>query len=161
MGFDNNLRNEMLVILNSEKVCGDCQIKIMSQLTKFVDNLDYMVKIKEMLDLFFAGKTEINFWVELPKIISVIIDFNKKIWNKDDEICVDNMKFILYGVIYNYLDMYQPQMLNLQDQGDLRICFLNILGVLLTKPKKIKVLKESLWHILTNCVCGDDGSISI
>lgn len=158
--MNNDIRDEMIIVLNSENVCGDCQIKCMSICSKFINNQKYMAKAKELLDLFFENKKEVNFWVELPKIISVIIDLNKQLATNGN-IEIDHMKYAIYSIIYSYLDTFQPQLLNSQDQGDLRICFINILGVLLTKPKKIRIIKETLWEILSDCVCGDSDKIRI
>lgn len=160
--MNNDLRNEMLVVLNTENVCDDCQIRILHCCSKFINNHEYMEKVKKLLNLFFfvvkKEDEEINFWVELPKMITILIDLNKRVVT-DKDMEIDYMKFVLYAIIYSYLDTEQSETLNRQSPGDLRICFINILGVLLTKPKRIKITKETIWHMLSSCICSDDNEI--
>lgn len=157
--MNNSVRGEMIVVLNSEEIDPEPQIIILARAAKFLNNEVYTKEIKEKLDPFFVTEN-INFWIELPKIISVIIEHNKKVVGKD-EINVDDMRYVLYVIVYSYLDENQSILLNKLDQGDLRIGLLNILYVLLIKPKLIKVAKQSLFQILFNCVCGDDGMIKL
>ncbi len=162
MPFGNDLRNEIIILLtNYESIINeDDQIRILAICSKFVNNQQYMDKIKDMLDAFFVDGREFNFWVELPKMISIIIEFNKTI-NSSKDIPIDFMKFVIYAVIYDYMDNFQSITLNKIDQGDLRICFYNVLAVLLTKPKKITVKKQTLLSVIFNLCCGDDGVIKI
>lgn len=160
--MDSNLRNEILLVMQNytPAICPDCQVKILAQCTKFVNNTEYMNKIKSIVDTLFTSKENYNFWIEIPKIISVIIDINKTIISVKD-IEVDYMKFVIYAIIYSYFDAYQRDILDKQDEGDLRICFINILNILLIKPKKIAMKSQSLFSILFNCICGDDGIIKV
>lgn len=160
--MNNTIRNEMIVVLGNEKVCADCQIRVLSNISKFLDNVDYSNKIKESLDLIVSRDEEnMNFWVELPKMISIIININKANVVGSTAIEVDYMKYVLYAVIYNYLETYHADILNKQNPGDLRICFLNILDILLTKPKNIQLNRETLFQMLSSCVCGPDGLIRL
>jgi hypothetical protein len=158
--MDNNVKGEMIIVLCSENVCEDCQVRTLSLTNKFIGNPQYAKSVKDLLDLFFIDSPDINLWIQLPKIISVIIDLNKSVKN-NGEIDIDYMKFIIYAIIYSYLDKEQPIALNKLNQGDIRIGLLNILSILITKPKKIKVLKQTLINILTNCICGDDDIIKL
>jgi hypothetical protein len=158
--MDNNVKGEMSIILCSENVCEDCQVRTLSISNKFIGNPVYMASVKNILDAFFIDAPNVNLWIEIPKIISVIIDLNKTVKN-NGEIDVDYMKFVLYAIIYSYLDKEQPITLNKLNQGDIRIGLLNVLSILIIKPKKIKVLKQTLINILTNCICGDDGLIHL
>lgn len=160
--FNNNLRNEIIMILENydTEICPDCQIKILAICAKFVNSTEYMDKVKQLFDVFFINRENVNFWIELPKMISVLIDFNNTI-QANKEIPIDHVKFAIYAIIYAYLDNYQSILLNSLDQGGLRISFFNILAILLTKPKKIAVKKQSIINALLNCMCGDDGIIKI
>lgn len=160
--MDNTLRNEMISLLtNYEPIIDpDDQIRILAISSQFVNNSQYMDKVKEILDVFFVEDREFNFWVELPKIISLLIDFNKTIASSK-EIEIDKMKFVFYAVIYSYMDNFQSITLNKMNPGDFRICFLNVISILLTKPKNIKVNKQSLFSIIFNLLCGDDGILKI
>ena len=71
------------------------------------------------------------------------------------------MKFVIYGVIYNYLDTEKNELLNTVDHGTLRCSFLNILPLLLIKPTKLNVKKQTLISALLNCICGDDDIVKI
>lgn len=160
--MNNDIRSEMIVVLNSENVCDECQIRILSYTNKFINNEKYLVKSKEKLDLFFNKEplVEFNIWIELPKMICVLIDLHSSvIFTKD--IGQDYMKFVLYGIIYNYLDSEHALILNKLEPGTFRICFLNLLEVLLTKPQKIEALKQSLWNALTDCLCDAGDNIVV
>lgn len=164
--MNNDIRSEMLVVLNSENVCDDCQIRILAYINKFINNVKYLERSKEKLDLFFESKepddtsSSVNLWIEIPKMISVLIDLHKNV-TFTSNMQQDYMKFVIYGIIYNYLDSHQAQILNKLAPGDFRIYFLNLLEVLLTKPKKIEAVKQSLWDALKGCICGDDDPVVI
>jgi len=151
--MNNDVRGEMIVVLNSEEIDPDQQIIILGTASKFLNNVKYVQQIKDKLDIFFVEG--FNFWVELPKIISVIIEFNKNVFNNND-ISKKHMKYVLYVVLYNYLNESQPNVLNNLDQGDFRIGLLNILLILMFKPTNVKVLKQSFGKMLLNCICDDD-----
>lgn len=161
--MNNNLRNEMIVLLSNHEpqVLDDDQVKILANCSKFVNSTLYMDGIKKALDVFFFDDPAVNLWVELPKIINVIIDFNKNVDAMTKDIKVDYMKFIIYAVIYSYLDSSKPELLDDNNRGNLRIGFLNILNILFTDAKKILVKKQTIWSALMQCVCGDNGKIKI
>jgi hypothetical protein len=163
--MNNTLRDEMIILMSNyeQEIPGDEQVKIIANCSKFVNNQKYMDEIKKALDIFFPSG-DFNFWVELPKIINVVIDVNKNIDSLAKDIKVEHMKFIIYAIIYSYLDVNQSAILNKQDfeksedfKGNLRIGFLNILSILLIKSKNICVKKQSLFCVLLNCIFGDDG----
>lgn len=160
--MNSDLQKEILLVLENYEpaICGPCQVKILAKCTQFVNNEQYMKQIKVILDPIFANNREFNFWVEIPKIISAIIEFNKTIVSTN-EISINKMKFVIYSIIYSYFDNHQSILLNKQDPGDLRIIFMNVLHILLTKPKKIKVKKQSLFSIIFNCIFGNNKSIKI
>ena len=151
--MNNDVRGEMIVVLGNEAIEPDEQVVILATAAKFLNNVQYIQEIKDKIDVFFYE--DANFWVELPKIISVIVDIIKHVLN-NSEIPKIHMKYILYTVIYHYLNEYQSIVLNKINQGDLRIGLLNLLSILLLKPKNIKVMKQSLFNILINCICGDE-----
>lgn len=161
--MDNNLRNEMLIVMNNESVCGDCQVKILSICTKFVNHQQYMSKIGEAFELLLNNERGIdNFWVIFPQLINIIIQINKDVLVGDilqDGFDIDYMKFVLYAVVYSYLDNHKSILLNSLSQGDLRIGFINIIGNLLIKPKKLKINRQSLLQKLISCICDDDNTI--
>lgn len=159
--MDNNLRNEMLIVMNNENVCGDCQVKILSICSKFVNNGEYMHKIIDAFELLL-NKEELNFWVILPQLINIIIDINKNVMVGEflkDGFDIDYMKFVLYAILYSYLDNNKSILLNKLDQGDLRIGFIHIIGNLLIKPKKLKINKQTLLQKLLSCICDDTDTI--
>jgi hypothetical protein len=157
-----DLQKELLVIIQNyqPEICDDCQVRILAKCSKFVNNPVYMDKVKNILDPFFSNDRDFNFWVELPKIISSVIELNKTVV-AGSEIEVDYMKFVLYAIIYHYFDTFQKEILNKQNEGDIRIIFMNILSILLTKPKKIRIKKQSLFSIIFNCIFGDSGILRL
>jgi hypothetical protein len=161
--MNNDIRSEMLVVLNSENVCDDCQVRILACLNKFINNAKYLEKSKEKLDFFFSKEPTdppINLWIEIPKMIKVLIDLHKSVtFIKDIE--QDFMKFALYGIIYNYLDHYHAETLNKLEPGEFRIYFLNLLEVLLTKPKHIKAVKQGWLSCIADMCCVDDDQVVI
>ena len=162
--MNNDLRDELITLMSNyePQVCGDCQVKIIANCAKFINNVSYMTEIKKLLDLFFIDTTTFNFFVELPKITQVIIDYYKNnIITLSKDIDPDHMKFIIYGVLYSYLDNFQSTTLNTINGGDFRIAFINVLSILFVKSKSIKINKLSLFGALFNCICGDDGKIKL
>lgn len=153
--MNNTIKGEMLVVLNNEQVCDDCQIRILAQSSKFLNNTKYMDALNNRMNDFFKLANDDNFFIILPKVISLIVDLNKTTLGSN-EVCVDYMKFIIYILVYNYLDSFQASLLNKLKPGEFRICFINLLDILLTKPKNIKIKKESIFHMLISCICGDD-----
>jgi hypothetical protein len=158
--MNNDLRQEMLVILTNEKICVDCQLKINASLGYFLNNQKYTSELHKLLNNLISNRT-IDFFSEFPKIISLIIEFNKSIVCTYENIDKDYMKFIIYGIVYNYLDTEQNTLLNTLDPGLLRIVFVNTLQLLLLKPKKLNVHKQTIFSMLANCICGNDDVIKI
>jgi hypothetical protein len=162
----------MIVVLNSENVCDDCQIRILACTNKFINNVKYLEKSKEKLDMFFtrsepveddgkpAPDTDVNLWVEIPQMIKILIDLHKSVTFVHD-IDQDYMKFVLYGIIYNYLDTHHADILGKLEPGHFRIYFLNLLEVLLTKPKKIEAVKQSVLSSIFGLCCDDDDKVVI
>lgn len=153
--MNNTIKGEMLVVLNNEQVCDECQIRVLAHASKFLNNQKYMQEFNNRMNDFFKLISDDDFFIMLPKVISLIIDLNKEVLGSD-EICVDYMKFIIYVLVYNYLDSNQPNLLNKLKPGEFRICFINLLDILLTKPKNITLKKQSLFQMLKSCLCGDD-----
>ena len=158
--MNNDIRNEMIVLLNADKVCGDCQIKILAVCAKFLSNDSYMDKIKPILDGFFPDNEDVNLWIELPKITAIIVETNKQVVN-NEPVDIDTMKFVVYAVIYHYLDNYQSIFLNKQPAGFLRVCWTNLVEILTMKPKHVNLKKLTLWKMFIGCICGDDSMIRL
>lgn len=159
--MDNNLRDEMIIVMNNENVCGDCQVRVLSVCTKFVNNVKYMEKVGGAFELLLSGGTE-NFWVILPQLINIIIQINKDVLVSgvlQEGFDVDYMKFALYAVVYSFLDHHKSILLNKLDQGDLRIGFINIIENVLIKPKRLRVDRQGLIGKLMSCICDDENTI--
>ena len=54
--MNNDLRNEMLVVLNTENVCDDFQIRILHCCSKFMKNHEYTVWIAASFKKFSFSK---------------------------------------------------------------------------------------------------------
>ena len=158
--MNNDIRNEMIVVLGNSNVCRNCQIAICADISRFLENETYVAAIKDKLDLFFTPDKEINLLVDLPRMVLDVITLNETI-ESSTTIEIEDMKYVIYGIIYNYLDQHQPIILNRQHPGDLRVIFLNILDTLLIKPKKLKITKLSIWKILTKLCCDDNNNIKL
>lgn len=158
--MNDNLRSEMSIVMGNENVCDDCQVRVNALLSKFLNNISYMNEVKISLDVLINGR-DIDFLSEFPKLIFTIIELNKRIVCTYKNIDKEYMKFVIYGVFYNYLDVSQNKLLNSVDQGNLRVSFINSLTLLFTKPKYLNIRKQSLISMLLNCICGNDNIIKI
>ena len=158
--MNNSLRGEMMVVMSNEQVCDECQVRILALASRFLNNPMYVNALKDRLDLFFSGPIECNLWIELPKMVSSILDLNKTLISAID-IDVPYMKFCIYVLLYNYLHEYQPIVLDRLDVGEFRICLLNLLDVLMIKPSSAKIVKQTLWSALMHCICADEKVIKL
>lgn len=153
--MNTDLTAEMTVLMTNENVCAENQIKINALLGNFLNNDIYMHELTHKLNELLNNR-EIDFFAEFPKIIMLIVELNKKVLFLSNEIEKELSKYVIYGLIYNYLDNYQSKLLNQLNQGSLRIAFSNICEVLMVKPKKVNIKKQSLTRMLLNCICNDD-----
>ena len=153
--MNNDLLQEMTVVLTNEKYDENEQIKVNAQLGRFLNCPEYMKKVTDKLNSLI-DKRNIDFASEFSEIIYCVIELNKHVISVKNEISKKNMKFVVYGIIYDYLDKHQPKLLNSLDQGVIRIAFINAVQLLLENPKNIKVQKQSLLDMIKHCIWGDN-----
>jgi len=153
--MNNDLIAEMTALLTNENILGDEQVKINALIGNFLNDGVYMYELTSKLDALINGR-ELDFLAEFPKMIMLIVELNKKVLFLSNKIDKDLAKYVIYGLIYNYLDKNHSKLLNQLNPGSLRIAFTNICEVLMVKPKKVNVKTQSFSRMLLNCICSDD-----
>lgn len=155
--MDANLRNELLLVLANENIEEDF-MRVIRNCTKFVNNSDYMDRVlKKFSELFSPDSSDVNFWVVLPKLFHTVIEINKDVDNIS-EIPEKDMKYVIYSVIFSYLDKHKDA--SWVHEGDLRVAFVNLSELILLKPKHIKVMAQKCFSSCLSC-CEDDTKIHL
>ncbi len=138
--MNEQIRNEMILLLNIDGIKSDEQIKILSYVSSFLSSTEYFVEIKSVLNSIFA-QPDFDIVTELSRLILNILTINKKCSFRK-EIKANRMKYVIYAVIYNYMLKEQIDYLNKINIGTLRLMYCNCFDLLTIDFSSISIVKE-------------------
>lgn len=151
--MNEEIRNELLLILNVfEKTETDKQVKIISMLSKILDNKIYTETIKKELEAITSIKN-FDITVDFTRLILSVLNVNSR-FEFQKEISVNKMKYIIYGIIYNNFVKNDPNILNNIDITKFRILYYNAINLMLLPPENLKIKTNSFWEWLFGDICG-------
>lgn len=146
------LQKEMLLLLNIDNKTGTEAIGIMSVISNILNSDDYITALKTLLDSIFSG-LGFSILVELSQVLLAIIGLNKNVAYRSN-IPTDDMKYIIYAVIYYYLMTYQPDILNAIDIGSFRVLYSNCWNLIELSPAVVAIAKQGCFSCISLCKSG-------
>ena len=140
--MNETIRNELILLLNIDSVKPDEQIKILSICSAFLSSKPYNDELKKLLNPIFNQPDGFDIGSEFARLIINILNLNQQC-TYYKVVGNEKLKYIIYGIIYNFLLREQLDFLNGQNLGTIRLLYCNAWDLLSFDINKLKIIKET------------------
>jgi len=151
--MNSTIITELYLVLNKiDNISENNAVKVMNLCSKIMDNIQYNTIVKNTLDTYF--KMENFNMADFPRLMLAIIKLNEKL-EYVDKITVDELKYIIYAVLINYLFNNQINFINTVSMDKIRITYFNCVELMIVMPNTIKISKEGCCSCIGRAVGSD------
>lgn len=147
--MNEQIRDEVVLLLNIDNVDADEQIKILSICASVLSSEKYMIELVETLDNIFTQPDGVDLSSEFTRIVLNILNLNQKVVYKKKEVCPSRMKYVIYCVIYYYLLKHKLEILDNCNIGNIRLLYCNSWDLIAVNYNNVIIPKEKC-----DCFCG-------
>lgn len=143
--MDTDLQNEMLIFMKAFKVDVLNRSKVLDTLEDFLKCKKYNDALTKTLNELF--KNDFNIESEFSQIVFKILDVNS-MFEFYKSVSYDRLKYIIYGIVFNYLTKHQQEIYNNLDLQKIRLLYSSCIDLIELNKENIKVNKEYCCHCI-------------